>query len=236
MHECSGQTIISGSRARNRRTVPLVALVITAVFCAVAGLAGGYFFFKVPTPPTRLSTSTSHITATAIAEYTQPSSMKLPTQTPVILPTSTKQPSFTLEEWDSWNGDTPECVICSIENWSEQTKQPMHYYWDIDFPYGTPAEIYLAWCAIDQNTLTDNWANMGYELIIDGHAVNLDELSYLEKENSDRACNAYAGVLPNWGRGKHSYIWIHRVYQSIHDGWDRYDAGDYIFEFTVNVK
>jgi hypothetical protein len=227
---CTGCKVINGvyTRNRNKSQVSISAVFIIATICFIAGLVGGMgliattlFPTNTPTPHPPTGTSTHQPTNTP----TQP-----PTNTP------TPMPSFSIQALDSWKGDKPVCVTCTIEGWTEQTKTPGNYHWNVDFSYGTPASIYLGWCAANKATLDQNWQKMNYELTIDGYAIDLNKLTLEDSEDSDGACYGFAGALTKWSKGIHSYIWIQHIYQPINDGWNPYSAGDYIFNFTVNVK
>lgn len=89
---------------------------------------------------------------------------------------------------------------------------------------------------MDKPTLDANWAQMGYDLIVDGYVIDLEGLTITERVEEWRVCRHYAGVLTGWTLGSHTYIWVHHIYQGLNDGWDTYPAGDYMMEFTVDVQ
>ncbi len=128
-----------------------------------------------------------------------------------------------------------ECIICKVEN-LEYSKTPGHYYWSLDFPVEKPAIVSFGWCTLTQDILEENWKVTNYELIIDGYNIDLDSLELIETKENENYCFTHEGVLDGWGKGKHSYIWTHHISKNIFDGWDEYQAGDYIYEFTVNIK
>ncbi len=94
----------------------------------------------------------------------------------------------------------------------------------------------LGWCAVNQQTLDANWAQMRYELIVDGYLIDLGGLAQTEGMEVDRVCHFYTGVLTGWSLGLHTYTWVHHIYQDLNDGWDSYLAGDYTMEFMVDVS
>ena len=159
----------------------------------------------------------------------------LPTWTPSPMPTRTPFPPFTVRPYDADRDQNTECVICRVEGW-EGRKVPGSYSWNVTFPTNTSALLALGWCAVDKQTLVSNWPSMQYELIIDNYQIDLNSLMFRESQQSDRVCYSYLGVLEMWSRGRHTYVWIHHVYQAVNDGWDTYQAGDYIFKFIVDVQ
>ena len=191
----------------------VATVVILAIMLFSGDLGRGQ---DAPNPPATISTYT-------------PS----PTSTP--RPKSTPLPTFLVRPYDSSKDQNAECVICRVAGW-EGTKTPGHYSWNVTFPANTPAEIRLGWCATDKQTLVSNWIHMEYELVIDNYRIDLARLELSEIEGNDGTCYSYAGVLTGWSIGHHTYTWIHHIYQSVHDGWDLYPSGDYIFEFIVDVQ
>jgi hypothetical protein len=104
------------------------------------------------------------------------------------------------------------------------------------FPADRPALLTLGWCAVNQQILDANWAQMRYELIVDGYFIDLGELTRADRTETDRICRFYAGVLTGWSVGSHTYIWVQHIYQDLNDGWDNYSTGDYRMEFRVDVS
>ena len=118
----------------------------------------------------------------------------------------------------------------------EWPTQPEHYSWDVDFPADTPVLLYLGWCAIDQETLDANWLLMDYKITVDGYEISDSYLSNFPTRSGDLFCYGKKGILEGWSKGKHTYIEIQQIEKTLFDGTDTYAAGDYTFEFTVNVK
>jgi serine/threonine-protein kinase len=118
----------------------------------------------------------------------------------------------------------------------EWPTQPGHYYWDVEFPANTPLLLYMGWCAIDQETLDANWLLMDYKISIDGYEISDSYLSNFPTRSGDLFCYGKKGILEGWSKGKHTYIEIQHIEKTLFDGTDTYAAGDYTFEFTVNVK
>jgi serine/threonine protein kinase len=123
-----------------------------------------------------------------------------------------------------------------MENKIEWPTQPGHYYWDVEFPANTPLLLYMGWCASDQKTLDANWLLMDYKITVDRYAVSNSYLSDFPLRNGNLYCYGKKGILEGWSKGTHTYIQTQRIRESLSDGISVYDAGDYIFEFTVHVK
>lgn len=114
--------------------------------------------------------------------------------------------------------------------------QPGHYTWDVIFPAYTPVLLSMGWCAINQSTLDANWVLMDYELTIDDWPVDGSRWNVTPTTSKGLFCYEKHGILEGWPKGIHIYIEIHHIYETLSDGESTYEAGDYIFEFRVNVK
>lgn len=149
-------------------------------------------------------------------------------------PLATIDSHFTIRAYDEQRDRYVESVISKISNW-EGNKTPGHSRWQVNFPDGEPALISMGWCAVDRRTLDENWKKMEYELKIDGENIPLARLKKMDWSESDRICYGYSGILTDWDVGRHSYIWTHRIFETLNDGWDIYPAGDYIMDFAVTI-
>lgn len=130
------------------------------------------------------------------------------------------------------------CVTCEIANWKAPTS-PSQETWLVDLPAGKPALLQTGWCATDQETLDENWRNMHYSLTVDGHEIEEHDLHQRRETLSFReggVCYFIAGVVDNWESGSHVYVWSHRIYEDVDDGWNTYEAGEYIMEFEVDIR
>jgi len=153
-----------------------------------------------------------------------------PTKTPTPTPTL----AFSLRPYDPERDTEAQSIISRIPSW-EGAKQPGNYRWEVDFPAGIPALVLMGWCAADEQTLEANLANMEYELVIDGSRIDLTQLAEKDVTDEERVCRVYVGVITGWSPGRHSYMWIRHIYETVNDGWNTFQAGDYVLEFVVNV-
>lgn len=213
-HSPPGRTI-----PRRRQGKPLL-LLATVLMVLVIGYAIREGWTSFVSPPS--STSAPMPKSTSVPELTPQES-------------SASAPKFTVRAYDSQIDKDAQCVICQLSDW-EGPKSPGRYQWSVTFPVNEPALLMLGWCAIDKQTLDNNWPLMRYDLIIDGYQIEVDQLTRSEVTSDNRVCYFVSGILTGWSRGRHSYIWVHHIYRRLNDGWDTYEAGDYIMEFIVNVQ
>lgn len=212
------------------RVFIVLASTVLGLFIAAIGISSLKNQQNFDSTSPVMPTSTPHPTSTRIRPtFTQtiPTSLPSPTLKPF--------PSFTVHPYDENTDTDAECVPCKVDGF-EYPKELGHYYWNVVFPANTPAILSLGWCTIDQATLDTNWRLMDYELIIDGYKIDLSQLDRESRIETDNYCLIYQGVLEGWSIGVHKYIWIHHINKSLFDGWETYEIGDYIFEFTVSVE
>ncbi len=185
-----------------------------------------------PVTSTTIPTATPPPEATPTVPAIQPT--RTPTLPPTQTPTPTSAPAFSIRPYDPERDADAESVISRVPDWGG-TERPGNYQWEVAFPADTPALISMGWCAADERTLEANWSDMGYELMIDGFSIDLTQLAERDRVNEESVCRFYSGVLTGWSPGRHSYIWVHHIYETVSDGWDTFQAGDYVMEFIVDV-
>lgn len=151
---------------------------------------------------------------------------------PVGPPSTT--PPFLIRDYDPIMDSKTQPVWYATQiTWPTQ---PGRYVWNVDFPTYAPVLLRMGWCATDQQTLDANWASMDFDLEIDGLLVADSQLKRSFKNRDNLFCYELWGVLEGWSDETHIYIQTHHIYETLFDGSNTYEAGDYIFEFRVNVK
>jgi len=94
----------------------------------------------------------------------------------------------------------------------------------------TPALLNLGWCASDQNILDNNWSYLHYSLFMDNEQVILPE------PWTTNNCRGYTKPISGWGRGQHNFVWFYKLDQTLNDGKNTYQAGEYKIEVKVTVQ
>jgi hypothetical protein len=167
-----------------------------------------------------------------------PTSTVPPTITP-LLPTITPLPpinSVSLRPYNSEQDAKIEVVTNLIPGW-EDPKNPGFYEWEVAASISTPIRLSLGWCAIDMQRLEANWLNLQTSLFVDNSKVNLDQLTKLDwsAKNGD-VCRGYFGILTAQSSERHSYTWEYRLSNTMSDGREMYQAGDYVLNFIINFR
>ena len=96
----------------------------------------------------------------------------------------------------------------------------------------------IGWCAINQDTLHQNFNYMNFFIKVDNVDYSYDLISKLYYRKEDCAPCVTSGVAINgWMKGETYQIDLGFIInQSINDGWDIYGPGDYIDRFNVEVQ
>jgi len=92
-----------------------------------------------------------------------------------------------------------------------------------------------AWCATTQPVLVDNFKSIKLKFMLDGKDVS-SQMNTADLPNSGRQCRLYFSALSNWPAGSHHISTTATFTQKINDGSSDYAAGDYVLDYTVNVR
>jgi C-terminal processing protease CtpA/Prc len=93
-----------------------------------------------------------------------------------------------------------------------------------------------AWCATTTETLDRNFEQIELKFVLDGREVVLENLRKDDLPAGGRQCRLYYAALSGWTPGEHR-LTIAAAFQSVvNDGEADYEAGEYVFDYTVFVK
>ena len=100
-----------------------------------------------------------------------------------------------------------------------------------------PVYFNYGWCAVDENTLKQNFEHIKVKLYINGEELAKDvvhQLSYASQDNM--ACLDHGVLTSDWPDGVYDLKAVATFDEKLNDGLDDYEPGDYIFEYKVTVK
>jgi hypothetical protein len=92
------------------------------------------------------------------------------------------------------------------------------------------------WCASDAQTLTGNLANMSVTFRVNGQAVDSTLVTKKDVSQDQLSCAQYFVVLSNWMPGNITLTATLTMKQPVFDGQAIYPAGDYIYEYDLQVR
>ena len=139
--------------------------------------------------------------------------------------------------------------VLSGENWRYLQAVPAEQYSEEDLAKPgalnftanindeVPVYINYGWCAVDEDTLKQNFEHIDVKIYINGEELGSDvvhNLSYTSQDNL--ACLDFGILTYDWPEGEYDVKTVATFEEKINDGIADYDPGDYIFEYKVTVK
>ncbi len=92
------------------------------------------------------------------------------------------------------------------------------------------------WCATSAATLKQNLGAMTIVFTLDGQDIPSSDMAVFDVSSGGQECKYIYGLLSDWPAGQHNLKITVTYNSAINDGSADYPAGDYIFEYTVNVS
>ena len=111
----------------------------------------------------------------------------------------------------------------------------IHGYYSGTWPEIEAAVIHSTWCAIDKETLDENYPHVRMELTLDGVLIPLEDLTYEEISDPSLYCHNYKGVLEGLPVGEHLLVSTYYFDAEITDGWSPLGPGTDIVEYAIEV-
>lgn len=93
-----------------------------------------------------------------------------------------------------------------------------------------------AWCTTSQDILDQNFKSIKLKFVLDDKEVSLSDMVTADLPNSGQQCRIYYTALSDWPAGQHHLVTTATFTNKINDGTSDYGAGDYVLDYTVNIK
>jgi hypothetical protein len=93
-----------------------------------------------------------------------------------------------------------------------------------------------AWCATTQDILNTNFKSIKLKFNLDGKDVPVSAMQVDNTPSGGQQCQTYYTALSNWPTGSHHVTTTATFTGTINDGKSDYPAGDYVLDYTVNVR
>jgi hypothetical protein len=220
-------------------------LILTVCAVGVYFIYSNFFAFEEPTSEASLA---REITLDEIAD--EPAELDLdpsPTMTPSPNQGTTDENPVTEE--DAGESEDEGLVIRGFSDETDGYLNPFEMYADLDnerstsihgyysgtWPEVEPAVIHSTWCAIDKETLDENYPYVRMELMLDGVLIPLEDLTYEEISEPSLYCHNYRGVLEGLPVGEHLLVSTYYFDAEITDGWSLLGPGTDIVEYAIEV-
>lgn len=100
-----------------------------------------------------------------------------------------------------------------------------------------PTYFSYGWCAVDEDTLRQNFEHIQIKLYINDEEFPADAVHTLSFTSSTGLlCLDFGALMSDWPEGEYKLEAIATFDETINDGLGDYAAGDYIFIYNVVVK
>lgn len=104
-------------------------------------------------------------------------------------------------------------------------------------PEDLPVYFSYGWCATDEETLRQNFEHIDVRLSINGNELGEDVVHNLTYTSpTGMVCLDFGVLMTEWPAGEYKLEAVATFDESINDGVDDFDAGDYVFIYTVTVS
>ena len=99
-----------------------------------------------------------------------------------------------------------------------------------------PVYFSYGWCATSEEILQQNYQHIAIELYFNGDRLDNDVVhSFVFTTAAGMYCGDFGVLLSDWPPGEYQMEAVATFDEKINDGLADYEAGDYIFEYTVTV-
>jgi hypothetical protein len=92
------------------------------------------------------------------------------------------------------------------------------------------------WCAKTSDLLQQNLQSIKVTFNLDGKDMKASDMASFDNTSGGQQCKFIYALLTDWPAGQHHLITTATFTQKINDGSADYAAGDYVLDYTVNIK
>ncbi len=112
--------------------------------------------------------------------------------------------------------------------------------------YDESEEIWLenSWCTENESILEQNLKHMSHSIVVNGNAIPYSELHSMRYDIAPgeyaaypqgMTCMTYGIIASNWPVGRNHVVQTFGFDQRTNDGFDNYEAGEYVYDYTLLV-
>jgi len=129
------------------------------------------------------------------------------------------------------------------EQYSEEDySKPGTLSYTITITDDRPTYFSYGWCAVDEETLRQNFEHIVVTLYINDSEISSDSIHNLSftsnnlQASTPLQCVDFGVLLSDWPEGTYTLKAIATFDEKINDGLDDYEPGDYIFVYNITVQ
>jgi hypothetical protein len=151
------------------------------------------------------------------------------------LPTMEKDANKVIEVLKSNNYVRLE-ALAKEQYTEEDFAKPGTLTFTIKITDNTPTYFSYGWCAVDDQTLQNNFQHIDVSLTFNGKKLGNDVVHTLSfTSGNNLRCGDFGVLMTDWPNGKYELKAIATFRDKINDGMADYAAGDYVFDYNVTV-
>lgn len=119
----------------------------------------------------------------------------------------------------------------------EDYARPGRLTYTVNVTDDQPVYFSYGWCAVDEETLVQNFGHMRIRFTLNGEALEEDVIHNLTfTAPNNMLCADFGVLITEWPDGDYKLEAVITFLEPINDGLDDFEAGDYIFEYNVEVN
>ena len=99
-----------------------------------------------------------------------------------------------------------------------------------------PTYFSYGWCAVDEDTLRQNFEHIVVTLYINDVEIESDSIHNLSFMSNNLQCVDFGVLMSEWPEGEYAVKAVATFDAQINDGLADYEPGDYIFVYNVTVQ
>ena len=176
------------------------------------------------------------ISALLVMSCLLPGMIPLTREPEVPLPTMEKNADTVIEvltgqDWQRLQSFTQEKYT------EEDFAKPGTLTFTVNITDAKPTYFNYGWCAVDEETLRQNFEHIDVKLYINDNELGTDVVHNLTFTSRDNLlCLDFGVLILEWPAGEYKFEAVSTFNEKINDGLADYEAGDYIFVYNVTVE
>jgi hypothetical protein len=136
------------------------------------------------------------------------------------------------------SGNYVELGAFAQERYTEEdVAKPGTLTFTVRIPNDQPIYLSYGWCTTTEEILRQNFEHISIKLAINGDELGNDEIHPVSFTRPDGlVCLDYGALATEWPAGEYQVETSATFDQKINDGLADYEAGDYVFQYSVTVE
>ena len=177
--------------------------------------------------------------ATAPAESTEPATSAATSAPEGSMPTMETNADVVLQSLQAREG--VYLAALAAEQYSDaEADKPGTLTYTVEITDDKPTYLNYGWCTTTEEILLQNFEHIKLGFYFNGRPLDREVVHTFQSQsqinNTDMVCLNFVTMMSNWPGGEHQLTAVVTFDAQINDGLADFDAGDYIYEYNVNVN